>query len=81
MHREDGIRCNAVLPGGVATNIYANSQVSLDPEGYKRFAPLQGCMPRSIAMPGAISSAVLWLCGNESVTGAEIKVDGGWTCH
>ncbi|RMZ80350.1 hypothetical protein DV738_g2871, partial [Chaetothyriales sp. CBS 135597] len=36
-YRNEGIRANVVIPGGVATNIYANSKVQLDTAGLASF--------------------------------------------
>jgi NAD(P)-dependent dehydrogenase (short-subunit alcohol dehydrogenase family) len=81
MYRNDGIRCNAVFPGGTSTNIYANSQVKIDEKGMAAVQPWHNLMPGMSMAPGSIASAVLWLAmpANMNVNGAEIVVDGGWT--
>ena len=78
MHKDDGIRCNAVLPGGMATNIYANSKVEMNMEGMGKLSSYQSLMG-VVRTPDVVANAVLWLAGSEGVNGAEIKVDGGWT--
>ena len=80
MHRDDGIRCNAVLPGATATNIHANSKVEMNTEGYGRCQSYLGVGPGVVRAPGEVAGAVVWLAGAENVTGAEVKVDGGWDC-
>ena len=79
MHRDDGIRCNAVLPGATATNIHANSKVEMNMEGYGRCQSYLGVGPGVVRAPAEVVGAVVWLAGAENVTGAEVKVDGGWT--
>ena len=79
MHRDDGIRCNAVLPGATMTNIYQNSKVETNMDGYKKCQLYQACMPQLVSSPDLVANAVVWLAGSENVTGTELKVDGGWT--
>ena len=79
MHRDDGIRCNAVLPGATMTNIYQNSKMEINPEGYAKCQAFQACMPQVLGSPDLVANAAVWLAGSENVTGAELKVDGGWT--
>ena len=79
MHRDDGIRCNAVFPGATATNIHQNSKVEMNMEGYQICQAYQKCMPPIVRTPDVVANAVVWLAGAENVTGAEVKVDGGWT--
>lgn len=81
MYRNDGIRCNSVLPGGTATNIYQNSKVSMNQEGYAATQPYQNCMFGSISMPTGIANAIVYLAGSvsEGINGAELAVDDAWT--
>ena len=67
------------MPGATATNIYANSKVQMDMDGYAKCQVYQACMPPAVRTPDVVANAVCWLAGAENVTGAEIKVDGGWT--
>ena len=80
MYREQGIRVNAILPGGVLTNMSKNAGASISRTGYQTLMPFLGCQSQTILMPGAIADAVLFLAGPaaESVNGAELAVDGGW---
>ena len=81
MYRNDGVRCNVVFPGGVATNIYANSAVQINPEGMAAVKPYHNTAPSLVMGAGSIASAVLWLAipSNMNVNGTEVVVDGGWT--
>jgi NAD(P)-dependent dehydrogenase (short-subunit alcohol dehydrogenase family) len=80
MYREQGLRCNAVLPGGLATQFFQNSAAKLDPEGWPALLPYVSCQPRILASADAVASAVMYLVGPgaNSVNGAELTVDGGW---
>ncbi len=82
-YAEQGIRANAICPGGVLTPlIWANPGLPepLDPgvvaEQLARVQPI-----RRAGMPLDIAHAALWLASDESsfVTGTTIVVDGGWT--
>lgn len=77
LYRAAGIRCNAVLPGAVATNIEAPfaSQFSASVLG-----GLMGIIP-GVAQPEQLAAAICWLASADSsnVTGALLACDGGWS--
>ena len=79
MYRKDGIRCNAVFPGGVATNMMQNIQVTMDSVGYQSLAAFHACAPGAPMDPRDIANAVLFLATAPSVNGAELAVDQGWS--
>lgn len=74
---QDGIRCNAICPGGVATGLAAHNP---SPEGRK-------VVMRSIATavrraePAEIADVALYVASDDSsiLNGAVIVADGGWT--
>jgi NAD(P)-dependent dehydrogenase (short-subunit alcohol dehydrogenase family) len=80
MYREQGLRVNAILPGGVITNMSKNSAGKISPQGYQTLMPFLGCQNPTLMMPDAIANAVLFLAGSgaERISGAELTVDGGW---
>lgn len=72
-----GIRCNAVAPGPVATNIESEFHSALAKE---RLGPiLQSTVPPA-AQPEAIAAAIVWLLSDEAaeISGSVLPVDGGW---
>lgn len=76
-----GIRCNAICPGGVRTNILA----SIDMEQRQKLASdrahsSRGLMP-ALLEPIEIARVALFLASDESrhINGAIIPVDAGWT--
>jgi len=82
MYHRDGVRCNAVIPGGVMTNIVGNSGAGdrgefLDQTGAALLQLPQSIMP-AITMPTDIAKAILYLAGADAVNGAELSVDHGW---
>ncbi|GAA0287075.1 NAD(P)-dependent dehydrogenase (short-subunit alcohol dehydrogenase family) [Gracilibacillus halotolerans] len=79
MYADKGIRCNAIAPGGVATNI-ASSMQNPNPVGMERLKPVQGVMPR-IGQPEEIAQAALFLASEDSsfINGTVLTADGGWT--
>lgn len=80
MYAQDGVRCNAVCPGGTQTNIVQNSGVQIVPEQYGRVKPYLDCQ-RKIGQPDEVARAVLFLATADAVNGAELAVDYGWsTC-
>jgi NAD(P)-dependent dehydrogenase (short-subunit alcohol dehydrogenase family) len=72
-----GIRCNAVCPGAVATNIEAapRSDFAMGVLGKHL-----GAIP-SVATPDELAAAVCWLASDDSanVNGAVLTSDGGWS--
>lgn len=79
MYMPQNIRCNAIAPGGIKTEI-SNSMGMPNTNGYARVKTVLGCSPE----PGEaveIANAALYLASDESsyVTGVVLPVDGGWT--
>jgi len=78
MYAPDKIRCNAIAPGGISTEI-GSTMTSINPNGYGRIQNLLKCQ---IAVGEAenIANAALFLASDEAkfVSGAVLLVDGGW---
>jgi NAD(P)-dependent dehydrogenase (short-subunit alcohol dehydrogenase family) len=81
MYAQNGIRCNAIAPGGVETNI-ASSMTSINEFGMGRAQTGMGVNPR-IGKPEEIAGVALFLASEESsfVNGAVINADAGWTAY
>jgi len=78
MYMPDGIRCNAIAPGGIATEI-STSMGMPNMAGYNRVKNVLATAPA----PGSaeqIASAALFLASEDSsyVNGDVLLVDGGW---
>lgn len=80
MYMEQGIRCNALSPGGVVTDIPLVMPPS-DEFGFGRTSKLLE-FSGELAMPEDLADAILFLASDQSryVNGEELKCDGGWTC-
>ena len=80
MYMEEGIRCNAVSPGGVVTDIPLVMPPA-DEFGFGRTSKLLD-FSGELAMPEDLADAILFLASDQSryVNGEELKCDGGWTC-
>ncbi len=77
----DGIRCNAIIAGAVATNIGQNMDpTKLDAEGTKRWSVYYQVIPATLQAPD-IANLALFLASDESkmINGALIPADAGWT--
>ena len=74
---KDGIRCNAILPGGAETHIMANSNVDQDKTGFERLQPYFNCM-HGTHKPDREAHVALALATNDALSGAEVKVDKRW---
>jgi NAD(P)-dependent dehydrogenase (short-subunit alcohol dehydrogenase family) len=81
MYAQKGIRCNAIAPGGVETNI-GTSMTSINEFGMGRAQLGMGANPR-IAKPEEIANIALFLASDESsfVNGTVIIADAGWTAY
>lgn len=79
MYKEEGIRCNAISPGGVVTDIPLVMPPA-DEFGFGRTSELLN-FSGELAMPEDLADAILFLASDQSryVNGEEIKCDGGWT--
>lgn len=74
----DGIRCNAVAPGGVATNIEAPFKSEY---AGARLGPYMQVNVTPIATAEQLAAAITWLLSDDSlnVNGAILPSDGGWS--
>lgn len=79
MYAQKGIRCNAIAPGAVETNI-GSSMTGINEFGLSRAGLTHSLSPRA-GKPEEIAQAALFLATEESsfVNGTVITVDGGWT--
>ena len=79
MYLEKGIRCNAIAPGGVVTEIPLVMPTP-DEFGFGRSSALLTHAPE-LGMPENIAEAALFLASDESrfVNGTILTCDGGWT--
>ena len=78
MYMPDGIRCNAIAPGGIATEI-SSSMGMPNMAGYGRVKNVLATAPAP-GQPEHIASAALFLASDDSayVNGDVLLVDGGW---
>lgn len=74
-----GIRVNAILPGGIITPMLTHFTDGTNTGFFKQLESLHP-MDRT-GQPEEIAEAVLWLCSDKAsfVTGHSLAVDGGWT--
>ena len=78
MYGPQGIRVNAVAPGGVATGIPMPAHPS--EAGTARLSPFQNAIP-TIAMPEQLAASITFLLSDDgvNVNGAVLPSDGGWS--
>lgn len=78
MYWADGIRCNGIAPGGIATEI-STSMGRPNMEGYQKVSKMLAMSPEPGA-PEEIAKAALFLASDQSsyVSGDILVVDGGW---
>lgn len=78
----DGIRSNTLLPGEIVTPLHDAARAEAeDPEAWDRQV-LAGHPVGRFGRVDEVASAAVFLCTDESpfLTGANIPVDGGYTC-
>lgn len=78
MYMPQGIRCNAIAPGGIATEISSSMGIP-NMAGYDRVKNVLAAAPAP-GSPEQIASAALFLASDDSsyVNGDVLVVDGGW---
>ena len=78
MYAKEGIRINAVAPGGVATGIPMGGKTS--EYGEARLAPARVLIP-GLASAEDLAASITFLLSNDSVNinGAILPSDGGWS--
>lgn len=83
MYAKQGIRCNAILPGGVRTTIVSSMDASKwDPEGSKRIETFHATIP-GILEPLDIARLALFLASDDArhINGALVSADDGWLAN
>lgn len=83
LYAKSGIRCNAIAPGAMETNIAATIDLkNLHPLVNERIMPGMVLNPRS-SKPVEMAEVALFLASEASgfVNGAVITADGGWTAY
>jgi len=79
-YSQKGIRCNAIAPGGVNTNIGKNMKP--DQFGYERCTSGAGSMPRMGEADEIARTALFLACADSSfLNGTVVTADGGWTAY
>ncbi|MCR2805378.1 SDR family oxidoreductase [Paenibacillus soyae] len=80
-YANEGIRCNAIAPGGVKTNI-ATSLTSPNPFGAGRAMAGMNLNPRT-GEPEEVAKVALFLASDDAsfVNGTVITADAGWTAY
>lgn len=76
---EEGIRCNAIAPGSIKTDI-GNSVKNPNMQVYNKVMKSASVLP-VLGEPEDIANIILFLASDESkfINGATIVSDGGWT--
>lgn len=79
-YAKQGIRVNAVCPGGIRTGMYER-MVRTNPQFVEGIAAVEPV--GRIGKPEEIAEAAVWLCSDAAsfVTGLPMVVDGGWTAQ
>ncbi len=79
MYAQKGIRCNAIAPGGVNTNI-GSSMKNISEFGISRASLTHQVSPRA-GEPEEIAQVALFLASDEAsfINGTVITADAGWT--
>ena len=81
-YAENGIRCNAIMPGGMETNVDSAFMSGFSQAGMdllqKKYTLAKGMCDLS-----HVAATVLFLCseGASAISGACMPVDRGWTAH
>ncbi|MBZ5855547.1 glucose 1-dehydrogenase [Flavihumibacter profundi] len=83
VYAKSGIRCNAIAPGAMETNIGATIDFTkISPLANERIMPGMALNPRS-SNPSEVASVALFLASDEAsfINGTVVTADGGWTAY
>jgi NAD(P)-dependent dehydrogenase (short-subunit alcohol dehydrogenase family) len=80
MYAQKGIRCNAICPGGVESNIASGGE--FNEFGYSRMGVGVATMPR-MGRPEEVATVAVMLVSDDGsfVNGTAIPVDAGWAAY
>jgi NAD(P)-dependent dehydrogenase (short-subunit alcohol dehydrogenase family) len=78
-YANDGIRCNAIVPGPTETAGMVDQAANFDQKGFARLQPVISLNGR-IAQPEESADVAVFLASDAAsfVNGAILPVDGGW---
>ena len=79
MYAKQGIRCNAVAPGGVRTNVGGNFRSEL---AAQRLGPILAATAPEVAEPELLARAICFLADDHAahyINGVILPVDAGWS--
>jgi NAD(P)-dependent dehydrogenase (short-subunit alcohol dehydrogenase family) len=78
-YRSSGVRCNAVCPGAVETDLGTSAEPRSE-FGIQQIRPILRLRGPSVE-PDSLASNISWLLSAEAsnVTGAVLVSDGGWS--
>ena len=79
MYEKQGIRCNAVAPGGVKTNVGGNFRSEM---AAQRLGPIMAATAPEVAEPELLARAICFLAddhGAKYINGVILPVDAGWS--
>ena len=81
MYMKQGIRCNAIAPGGIITDIFFNMPARDEFAGQRLDETLMTMAPQ-LGEASEIANAAVYLASDESkyVNGQILSVNGGWMC-
>lgn len=81
MYMEEGIRCNAIAPGGILTEMMFNMPEQNE-KGTAKTHKLNGLLNR-MGNPEDIAAAAVFLISDEAnyISGQVLSVNGGWMCY
>lgn len=83
VYAKSGIRCNAIAPGAMETNIAATIDFTkISALANERIMPGMALNPRA-ANPAEVANIALFLATDDAsfINGAVIVADGGWTAY
>lgn len=81
MYMDEGIRCNAIAPGGILTDLMFNMPEQ-NPAGIAKTSKLNTLINR-MGTSEEIANAAVFLVSDEAsfVSGQVLSVNGGWMCY
>lgn len=83
MYAKSGIRCNIIMPGGMATNIASAFAAGINQTGYEVVMRQQGATESPTCPLDQVGKVAAFVCSDGAgvINGSQVSADSGWSAY